>query len=71
MEYLHKIREIFMVLMIFLWFILENENNELETLVRLLNDSEHVDSEQSRDAEQSHDAEQDVKEEYIKIEVSD
>merc|ERR1712131_17676 len=50
---------------------LENENNELETLVRLLNDSEHVDSEQSRDAEQSHDAEQDVKEEYIKIEVSD
>ena len=44
---------------------LENENNELETLVRLLNDSEHVDSEQSRDAEQ------DVKEEYIKIEVSD
>ena len=40
----------------------------METLVRLLNDSEHVDSEeQSRDAE----GEQDVKEEYIKIEVSD
>ena len=57
--------------MIFLFLVLENENNELETLVRLLNDSEHVDSEQSRDAEQSHDAEQDVKEEYIKIEVSD
>lgn len=41
----------------------------METLVRLLNDehSEHVDSEQSRDAN----GEQDVKEEYIKIEVSD
>ena len=48
-------------------FFLENENNELETLVRLLHDehSEHVDGEQSRDGEQ------DVKEEYIKIEVSD
>ena len=49
-------------------FFLENENNELETLVRLLHDehSEHSNGEQSRD-----DSEQDVKEEYIKIEVSD
>ena len=53
-----------------LWFFLENENNELETLVRLLNDSEHVESANIVGAEQ-HDAEQDVKEEYIKIEVSD
>lgn len=44
---------------------LENENNELETLVRLLND-EHND-------QQSHvaDDDQDAKEEYIKIEVTD
>ena len=55
------------VLWKFCIFFLENENNELETLVRLLHDehSEHVDGEQSRDGEQ------DVKEEYIKIEVSD
>ena len=70
MEYIHKIREIFMVFYDFLFLVLENENNELETLVRLLNDSEHVESANIVGAEQ-HDAEQDVKEEYIKIEVSD